>query len=268
MNLALCSEIKRLAAVILIPTAFIGLVASAADASEVRYTAKVYDTENRTELLYNYKSEGEMVGNQYHVTNTFTAPDGKVAMIEHIHFNTDKTASYYDIEQKQLDAFGKVEVINGEAKFSYKKDGKEKSDSEKIGADFITTSAIPLDLEANWAKIMKGEKLKRRLAVVDRMETVGFEFSKEKEVDLNGKKSVVVKMKPSSFIIAAIVKPLHFYMSMDGTSLYQIDGRTTVKKNVNGSYKDLDAITIYTKGVTGGLPTAPAAGQPSGGNSK
>lgn len=242
-------------------TAATAAVPSVAQATEIRYTAKVYDAENRTNLLYNYKSEGEMVGNKYHVTNTFTAPDGQVALVEHIHFNTDKTASYYDVEQKQIGAFGKVEVGASEAKFTYKKDGKEKSDSEKIGADFIVTSAIPLDLEANWDKILKGEKLKRRLAVVDRMETVGFEFFKEKEVDLDGKKAVVVKMKPSSFIIAAIVKPLHFYMSADGTTLLQIDGRTTVKKNVNGSFKDLDAITVYTKGVSGGLPT-------SGGNSK
>ncbi len=73
--------------------------ASAAQASEVRYTAKVFDAENRSNLLYTYKSEGEMVGDKYHVTNTFTAPDGKVALVEHIHFNTDKTASYYDMEQ-------------------------------------------------------------------------------------------------------------------------------------------------------------------------
>jgi hypothetical protein len=242
--------------------ALLAFAANSAQAAETRYTAKVYDAENRSSLLFNYKSEGEMVGNQYHVTNTFTAPDGKVAMVEHIHFNLDKTASYYDLEQKQTGAFGKVEVANGKAKFTYKKDGKEKTDSEDAGSDFITTSAIPLDLEANWDKIQKGEKLKRRLAVVDRMETVGFEFSKEKEVDLDGKKAVVVKMKPSSFIIAAIVKPLHFYMSTDGSTLYQIDGRTTVKKNVNGSYKDLDAVTVYTKGVSGGIGAA------SGGNSK
>ena len=85
-----------------------------------------------------------------------------------------------------------------------------------------------------------------------------------RKVDLEGKKSIVVKMKPSSFIIAAIVKPLHFYMSTDGATLYQIDGRTTVKKNVNGSFKDLDAVTVYTKGVT----TAVGTQAPSGGNSK
>ena len=168
------------------------------------------------------------------------------------------------MENFQINTSGRVEVGGGKAKFTFKKDGKEKSDTEDAGSDFITTSAIPLDLEANWSKIMKGEKLKRRLAVVGRMETVGFEFSKEKEVDLEGKKSIVVKMKPSSFIIAAIVKPLHFYMSTDGATLYQIDGRTTVKKNVNGSFKDLDAVTVYTKGVT----TAVGTQAPSGGNSK
>ncbi len=103
--------------------------------------------------------------------------------------------------------------------------------------------------------------MKRRLAVVDRLETVGFEFFKEKDTELDGKKAVVVKMKPSSFIIAAIVKPLHFYFTTDGATLLQIDGRTTVKKNVNGAYKDLDAITVYTKGVSTAVPT-------SGGNSK
>lgn len=245
------------------------MIATAAVAhAELRYTAQVYDEDsNKQKLLYNYKSESNQVGDEVVVTNQFTYPDGKVATTEEVTFIKDKKVRLYKQHQAQLNAEGTIEIGNGKAKFTWTKDGKTKTDEEDAGADFIVGSQIPLHIEDNWDKLMKGEKFKRRLAVLERLETVGFEFSKEKDAEIDGKKAVVIKMKPSSFIIAAIVSPIHFYMSPDGGTLLEIHGRTTVKRDVNGKFKDLDATVVYQKaGVTQAPTTTPAPA--SGGNSK
>ncbi len=256
----------KLASVFLILT----FVFSSAHA-EIRYTAMVYalDDKEKKNLLYNYKSESEYVGETAVVNNRFTYPDGRLASHEEITFLKDKSISHYKQQQEQIHAEGTIEVSGGKAKLTWIKDGKEKSTTVEAGPDFIIGTQIPLQLEDNWVALMKGEKLKRRLAILDRLDTFGFVFSKDGETEINGQKVVNIKMKPSSFIIAAVVSPLHFFMTPDGTALVQIQGRTTVKKDVAGKMKDLDALIDYKKGSAFQTPAVPASPTPkSGGNSK
>ncbi len=236
----------------------IALMALTTHAAELRYTAKVYELDKpREKVLFNYKSESENVGDTVIVNNHFTYPDGKLATHEEITFQKNGRVSLYKQDQAQIGAKGQIEIAGGKAKFTYTKDGKTKTATEDAGDDFIVGSQIPLEIGAHWAELMRGDTFKRRLAVLDRCDSVGFNYSKEGEGEVDGKKAVIIKMKPSSFIIAALVNPLHFYMSPDGQELFEIKGRTTVKRDKGGGkFGDLDADIIYTK--------APAAG----GNSK
>ena len=229
----------------------IALLALTTHASELRYTAKVYELDKpREKVLFHYKSESEAKGAQIIVDNHFTYPDGKLASHEQITFEKDGHVSMYKQEQTQLGASGSIEIGGGHAKFSFTRDGKTKNATEDAGPDFIVGSQIPLEIEAHWAELMKGDTMKRRLAVLERCESVGFKFTKEKEGEVDGKKAVIIKMKPSAFLIAALVSPLHFYMSPDGKELYEIKGRTTVKRDKGaGRFGDLDADIIYTKGA-------------------
>jgi hypothetical protein len=243
--------------------------ASVAQASELRYTAKVYELgKSHENVLFNYRSESDEKGDTVVVNNHFYYPDGRLATHEEITFQKDGHVSLYKQEQAQLGATGSIEIGGGKAKFSFTRDGKTKTDTEDIGPEFIVGSQIPLEIEAHWAELMKGETMKRRLAVLERCESVGFNYSKEGEGEVDGKKAVIIKMKPSSFIIAALVSPLHFYMSPDGKELYEIKGRTTVKKDKGGGkFGDLDADIVYTKGPAATQTPAPAA-PAAGGNSK
>lgn len=235
-------------------------------AAELRYTAKVYDLADKDHktVIYNYRSESENVGDTVVVNNRFTYPDGKPATHEEITFQKDGRVSLYKQEQAQLNATGTIEIGGGKAKFTWTKDGNTKTSTEDAGSDFIVGSQIPLEIESHWADLMKGDTLKRRLAVLERRESVGFNYSKEGEGESQGKKAVIIKMKASSFIIAAVVAPLHFYMSTDGKELLEIKGRTTVKKDKGGgNFGDLDADVVYTKG-----PAAEIQAPAKGGNSK
>jgi hypothetical protein len=52
-------------------------------------------------------------------------------------------------------------------------------------------------------------------------------------------------MKPTSFVIAAIVDPLFLTFRKDGMKILQIKGRTMPKRAVDGKFKDLDVDTVY-----------------------
>ncbi|MBK7893084.1 MAG: hypothetical protein IPJ84_20180 [Bdellovibrionales bacterium] len=101
-------------------------------------------------------------------------------------------------------------------------------------------------MKARWDKILKGETVKARFAVMDRQETVGFEYFKVAEKDVVGRPAIVVKMKPSSFIIAALVDPLLFTFSKDDTTLLELEGRTIVKVKKGEKFADFDGYTTYS----------------------
>ncbi len=240
--------------------------------AEIRYTGKVFDpNSNKQKLLYTYKSETQEMGNEILVTNEFKYPDGRLASHEEIAFLKDGSIRRLKLSQKQLGAEGLLEIAEGKAKFTYTRDGKTKTDTRDAGPDFIIGSQIPLTLEASWDKLMRGEKIRRRLAVLERLDDFGFEYSKDRETDIDGRKAIVIKMKPTSFFVSALVSPLYFFMSADGKTLLEIHGRTTVKADVNGKFKDLDAVVVYEKPSAQSAAAAAAVvptAKPSAGNSK
>ena len=97
---------------------------------------------------------------------------------------------------------------------------------------------------------MAGETISIRLPVLDRLETVGFKFFKEKDATLDGVKMTVIKMKASSFVIAALVDPVLFYfhpteIRPEGHKCVQVVGRTVPKRKDGNKWKDLDAVMKF-----------------------
>lgn len=178
------------------------------------------------------------------VENTFTSPAGEVLAIERAEFVAEKIIRY-EQDQKQLATMGVVEVKNEEVHFSFTKNGKTKTAKEKWTSEFVVGPSVVAYLQKNWSQLMNGGAVNSRLGVVDRLETVGFTFKKEKELVLNGEKVVQLKMKPSSFLISALVDPLLFSFKADGSRLVELDGRAVVKEKVGEKAKDFDAHTIY-----------------------
>jgi hypothetical protein len=223
---------------------FAGSQSSAAP--ELLFNAKAYSDSSMKTQLYSYKCEiDKHADGSADAVNTYSSIDGTIMGIETAHFDKDSKVAGYEMQQKQIGAQGKLTVSGTTLNFSYKKDGKEKTSTETDVTNFVVGPSILLFLRNNWDRILKGDVVKSRLAVLDRQETVGFEFSKERDGTVDGKKVVVVKMKPSSFIIAAVVDPLHFSIELDTKRLLALQGRSQMKRDVGGAFKDLDAYTRY-----------------------
>lgn len=230
------------------------LVSQAEGAMAPQFTAKIYDLKDRTKHMFDYKSDFEITGDTKTIVNTIMDLTGEVLVVEKTIVKTDGTLVSFEQDQKQLKTTGKLEVADGKAHFTFTRDGKTKTDDEKAGADFIVTPTLVAYVQKHWDQVMKGETVKMRLGVLDRLETVGFQMKKDSEKELDGQAAVVLKMKPSSVIISALVNPLFFSFSSDGKHLLTLEGRTNVKIPVEGKLKDFDGYTVYTY-----PPAAPAA---------
>lgn len=180
------------------------------------------------------------------VVQTYRAPDGKPAVVEKATLENGKIRQY-TIDQRQTDEQGVMIVRDGKVHFEYTKDGKTRTADEDEPENLVVTGTVTDWVAAHAEPLLKGETLHVRFGVLDRRETVGFKFFKIDEGKRDGKDTVTIKMKPTSFVIAAIVDPLLFIYEKDGGKIRiaEIQGRTMPKRNVNGKWKDLDADTVY-----------------------
>ena len=97
-----------------------------------------------------------------------------------------------------------------------------------------------------WTDIIeKEEDLDMDLAIISRKDTVGIKIFKDEEIEYEGKKAYLLKMKPRSFIIAMFVKPMYFVFEKGGDHRpLEIRGRLPIKhfsdpKNNPDDYNDI-----------------------------
>jgi len=219
---------------------------SASAAMTPLFSAKIFDLQDRSKHMFDYKNEFEIAGDKKTMLTTFLDLEGKVLVVERtvvkVGENGVESLLSFEQDHRQLGTVGKIEVADGKAGFTFTKDGKAKTASETVEQNYIVTSMVLGFVQSNWEKLMKGEAQKVRLGVVDRRESVGFSFSKESVTT----EKVVIKMKPTSMIIAALVAPLRFTFTADGKKLLELEGRAAVKIQKDGKFKDFDGFTVYT----------------------
>ena len=208
--------------------------------------AKVYALgDSGQTLLFNLTREQKKVGDDTHITETFQNPDGTVALHTDTSLKNGRFVNY-ELDQDQTREKGKIDAGNGRLRFEYFTDGKTKKDEEDWKENFILGSTFAPFVGAHWTELSQGKTVPIRFGVPDRLETVGFDLFKERDDKFEGRDVLVIKMKPSSLFIAALVKPLHFYFDKENYRLLKFEGRTLPKKKAGDHFEDLDAVSIFS----------------------
>ena len=177
--------------------------------------------------------------------NVYTDAQGQEAVIEEMSFDQGRLVRYVFL-QKQLDEKGSLEIKDGKVLFSYTHGGKTETDDEKLTPDLVSNYTLIPYIQAHWQALMKGDTVGIRYGAVERKETVGFKlFKVEEKKSPSGKDLAVIKMKPTSFVIAALVDPVLFTLEKDTLKPVEILGRVVPRQKADGKWKDLDARFVF-----------------------
>jgi hypothetical protein len=212
--------------------------------SALNYGAEVFDM-GRKNKVADFKVEGTDAAGEIKITAKFTEA-GQVLVEERVTLKSENgQVVKVEIDQNQMGAKAVIEFDGKTAKFSKTEDGKTKTSDENVKGDFVVTANFQRYVNSKWKDLQAGKTVAFRFGVWDRMETVGFQVTKLKDEDVNGVKSTVLKMKPSSFIIAALVNPIEFRFNEDGSRLLEMKGRIQVKAKDGAKLKDQDGEVVY-----------------------
>lgn len=227
----------------LICTLILGFSVSAFGARPSQFTADVYDLKG-TEVKFKFEHKLETKGDTMVALNRYLSASGEVLITERTEFKNEKMVSYQQ-SQKQTGGDGIIKIAGDKVVFTYKNDGKEKTDDEELTSNFVTSPTLMEFMMKNIEALKRGDVFKIRFGVIDRRETIGFELRKDSDTTFNGQKAVVIRMKPSSFVIAALVSPLYFTFDEAGTRGLELRGRLPVKVKDGNSWADFDGRMVY-----------------------
>jgi hypothetical protein len=204
------------------------------------------------EVLFTFRRTAARSGSTVRVLREYTAPGGGVAARERIVYEAGNLVSF-ELEEPQSGASGSARVQTRPEKpsepritFAYTQDHKTKSGSEPLEPSTLINDMIGPFLAAHWDDLMHGSAVKFRYAAVTRAETVGFKFKKQSETTWRCRPAVVIRMEPTSWIIARLVEPLVFTAEKEGSHrILQYVGRTTPRIRKGNAWADLDAVTVF-----------------------
>ena len=197
-----------------------------------------------TKKLFYLDLASQEVDGQTRVLAVYKDLQGEVALTETGVFKKDLLISF-EVDQKQTQEKGRIEVQGEKVLFTYEKDGKTKTAQEKLRQPLLTTANFSAFVKDHWREVTTESGVDVRFAVWFRLETVGFKIFKVKEVQKLGQTWVQLRMKPSSFVIAALVDPLDLWYSADSKQLMEMSGRVSPKLKTGSAFKDLDSDVRY-----------------------
>lgn len=168
-------------------------------------------------------------------------------VVENIQYDNEGRLKLYEISDYQAKIEGKAEVVDNQIRFSYTEKNKTKTGTQEYFHNTVVSDELTKFIYKHWDRIMNGEKIELKLVVVARRETVPFKVYKEKELTVDGKELVLIRMKASNFVVASIIRSVQFTFEKKGKrSLLEYEGRTTPKiKTEDGKWVDHDAVTVY-----------------------
>lgn len=182
-------------------------------------------------------NEGQMF-----FSSRYLDADNKEAMTEEAYYNQMKLQKY-TLKQTQLNEVYELNVNDKKMTFTIQKNGATKAVTKVAPENLLVGPSFVPFLQKHWKEITSSKKVKANLAVMDYMDTLGFEFEMMDSGDVRG---ITVRMRPTNVIISAVVNPIYFLVQNDGAKILELKGPMLVKLKVGNSWEDFDGRAVFT----------------------
>lgn len=187
------------------------------------------------------------------VTVEFRAPDGTPLVRERTTYENGRLQRY-DYDQLQMKEGGFLERRGDQVYFEFTDHSGKATGTDEFPEEPIIPDTIQSFLSRHMPQILAGESVYGRFLLIERQDTVGFKFFLSEKIDCNGAPCLLIKMKPSSIIIAALVDPI--WIKLEATApwkMISVDGRLAIREpevaepKARHDYKAIDALLVFNK---------------------
>jgi hypothetical protein len=166
---------------------------------------------------------------------------GAVVYADSARHTPDYRLTDYTLHGNQLGQSGSVHVEGERVSFRLVSAEGEQHGMETQSDPVVVGPTLVGYILRNLAALSAGTKLPVRFAVLDRLETIGFDLEAVKAEPGHTR----IRMKASSFLIARLITPTYFTFDTASGKLVRIEGRVPPKVREGERLHDLDARVEY-----------------------
>ena len=206
------------------------------------YRGRVYALEGEpAQPTYVYERRVDATGERRVSTHITRDAAGVIQLAEAAEHAPDYTLASYTLYANQLGQTGTIRVSGDEVVFRVHENGAERTATERVDAPVVAGPTLVGYIFEHLEPLARGETVEVRMAVLDRLETIGFELE---AVDAPAGQTRI-RMSPSSFLIGLAVAPIDFTYDAQTGSLLRLRGRVPTKVREGDHWADFDARVDY-----------------------
>lgn len=211
---------------------------------------KIYEiNSNKKKLLFTINADLKHPVKEVSVFTSSYVDKNKIEILTEVAVFNQLALQKYIIQQKQINETYELEISLGKMHFSVIKNGKIDTKTRDLPENLVIGPSFVPFLKQHWSEIQDRKKVKAELAVLDRLDTYSFEFEKIRDSVSADEDAVIVRMKPSSTLIAAFVRPVYFVVKADGSLIIELKGRMLPKIKSGVHWEDFEGEAIFAYGI-------------------
>jgi hypothetical protein len=178
---------------------------------------------SRTTPLYRWEADLDNSSGRWR--SRYRTPQGELSLEDEVLWNGRELRRYSYVrhntsENSSVEHVGK-KLIYTRSFGGYPGERAE----EDFDPNFMVGPTVLPYVQRHWAELMKGEELRIRYGVLDRLQSYGFELNLERGRPSSIKDAVVIRMRATSLFVRMAVDPVYLVWSRDGQILYEMSGR-------------------------------------------
>ena len=218
------------------------LAATPVHAEETVYFGSVYPLHAAAqEPAFVYERTVARRGGALVSTHVTRDPSGATAIHESATHSADYALASYALHADQRGRSGTVRVEGDLVSFELRDGARRRARVERRAGPIAVGPTLVGHLVRHLEALRKGEVLRVRLAVLERLATLEFELQ---AVEAEPGRTRV-RMKPSSLLLRLAVRPILFTFETATSKLVRLEGRVPPKIRAGRRWRDLDARVEY-----------------------
>jgi hypothetical protein len=208
---------------------------------ELVYVGRVFALKGpRTTPRFVYQRQVQ--ANEAGATSTCLTFDGdQVVLVDVAQHDLEYHLRAFTEYQFQTGEVGTVTVAGDVVRFHLVGPNGPQDSDERVHLPVVVGPTVYGFVSLNWGRLLAGEVIPFRYAVVNRLETFGFELSRVEAP----RGQVKVTMRPSSFLVALAVRPIVITYDTQG-KLLTYEGTTPMKSEGHRTSPDFEGHVDYT----------------------
>ena len=217
-------------------------------------TGTLYATGSSSEkVLYRFQRTATQEGHTVRVERKFTDPDGSVAAVEHVVYESGQLTAY-EMKEFQAGVSGTIEIAPDPKNRARQKlfigytNGltPPKGSAQTLPDNLVIDDTLYPFMLAHWDELMKGHAVKFHFVSLEMKKAYGFRLVKAGQTTMHGHTHIQIKMEPSNPFVTLAVNPLIFTVEKEGDHrMVSYLGRTTPRVKKGEAWKYLDAETVF-----------------------